>query len=227
MWCTADHSREMSESKGQRICVVAAVCTCHVLLIWALIRGSVIRIRSDTTASIEVRIIQVPRRPLERLPPPETHLRELTLASIQLEVPSFDIPTPPSAAAQPEPPSADGDAGVSGSVDSDNGAGSSAGNGTGRVYSPLTFNSVPNQIPNGPTPYPPTPATIRLGEVEMNVCVDEKGKVASVNIVRGSGNERLNARALDLTRHSRWKVAKVNGEPVFACSDFTVEFARK
>jgi outer membrane biosynthesis protein TonB len=225
MWHTADHSQEMSESGGRRICVVAAVCVCHALLIWALIHGSVIRILPDATAAMEVRIIQEPPRPFKRLLPPGPHLRDLARSSIQLEVPSFDIPTPPNDAIQREPPPANADAGASGGVDSDIGAGSSAGNGTGKVYSPPMFESVPNQIP-GQHPYPPTPAT-PLGDVEMRVCVDEKGKIASVNIVRGSGNKGRDARALDLTRHSRWKVAMVNGEPVFACSDFTVEFARK
>lgn len=227
MWRTAHQSQEISEYAGRRSCVIAVVCVCHALLIWVLIHGSAIRIPSDTAASMEVRIIQVPRRPPERLSPPGPHLRDLAVASIQLEVPSFDIPTPPSDAIQREPPATNGDAGVSGGgVDSDSGAGSSAGNGAGSVYSPLVFKSVPNQLPTPPTLYPPTRGP-RLGEVEMNVCIDEKGKVASVNIVRGSGNGRLNARALDLTRRSRWKIAMANGKPVFACSDFTVDFARK
>ena len=224
-----DHSWERSESRGRRICVIAAVSVCHALAIWAWLHGSRIRSLSDTTASIEIRIIQAPRSPVERVAPPGPHLRRLGLSSIQLEVPSFDIPTPPSEGIQPEPPSANGGAGVSSGVNSGSGASGSgagssgAGNGTESVYSPLVFKSVPNQLPR---PTPPTRGAVRLGDVEMNVCVDERGKVASVNIVRSSGSARLNARALDLTRRSRWKIAKLNGVPVFACSDFTVEFAR-
>ena len=219
-----DHSWARSESRGRRICVAAAVSACHALAIWAWLHGSRIQSLSDTTASIEIRLIQEPRSPIERVAPPGPHLRRLGVSSIQLGVPSFDIPTPPGEGIQPEPPSANGGAGVSSGVNSGSGAGSSGeGNGTERVYSPLVFKSVPNQLPR---PAPPTRGAVRLGDVEMEVCVDERGKVASVNIVRSSGSARLNARALDLTRHSRWKIAKLNGMPVFACSDFTVDFAR-
>ena len=227
MWHRADHSQGMRKSGARRIGAIAAVGLCHVLLIWALIHGSVIRVLPDATASTEVRIIQAPPRPIERWSPPGPHLRDFARRSVQIEVPSFDIPTPPDDAAQRELPPPNAVAGASGGVDSDIGAGSSTGNGTGKVYSPLVFGSVPNQIPNQHQhSYLPTPAT-PLGEVEMRVCVDEKGKIASVTIVRGSGNERRDARALDLTRRSHWKVAMVNGEPVFACSEFTVAFARR
>jgi TonB family protein len=200
----------MSKSVRRRICVFAAVFVCHALLIWALVYGSVIRVLPDATASIEVRIIQEPLRRFERLSTPgPPHWRR---SSIHLKVPSFNIPTPPIAAIQRDPLLANGNAGGSGGVDSDVGAGSSTGHGTGEVRSPLTFESVPNQQPYRPIPAAP------LGDVVMKVCVDAKGKVASVNIVRYSGDDKLDRKALDMTRHSRWKVAMVNGKPVFACS---------
>jgi hypothetical protein len=130
----AGHSQETGASGAQRVGVFAGVCVCHALLIWAFAHGRVIRVLSDATGAIEVRIIQKPPRPFERLSLPGPHLRDLARSSIQLKAPSFNVPIPPSTAAQPDAPPVNGDAN---GVNADIGAGASTGDG-GHLHPQLT-----------------------------------------------------------------------------------------
>jgi len=63
------------------------------------------------------------------------------------------------------------------------------------------------------------------GSVWTRVCVYSTGQVASVAVLKSSGDPQLDQAALTIARQTHWKAATAHGEPVARCTPFRVNFS--
>ena len=63
------------------------------------------------------------------------------------------------------------------------------------------------------------------GQVWTRVCVYSTGEIASVAVLRTSGDTQLDQAALTIAKKTRWKPAMLHGTPVARCTPFRVDFS--
>lgn len=186
--------RVLAESTARRAGVLAVVALAHVGLLLAFINGLAPRVTGLIVHAVEISLITS-----DRLPPPPPPPPPIVQLQPQLEMPPLDVPLPlirVDIPPSPLPPHVP-------------------------VFVPLALLTEPDTAP-----YMPRDISRRglTGHTLTRVCIDAGAHLASVQVMKSSGHDELDAAAIQMVHHMLWRSATVDGHPVSDCRPLQVNF---
>lgn len=190
----------------RRTIVFFGIVAAHILLIYAFATGLVQRAVNMVAPPIDVSMIEE-KKVKDELPPPPPPA-QLERPPVQVVAPEINIAVPVDA---PPPPITN----VT----------------TKPVITlpppppPPTTAAQPTFFPNSDDYYPSlSRQNDEEGRAEIKICITATGKLESVDLMKGSGFQRLDDAAVSMGKASRWKPATQGGKPVPYCKGYGITF---
>ncbi|HEX4051969.1 MAG TPA: energy transducer TonB [Steroidobacteraceae bacterium] len=194
----------------RRLPMLLLATVLHALIILVFLHGLTLAGHASIELPLLVSVVTPPPRPVP--PPPALHAPKLPEAPIPVLIPpSVVLPhivTVPASAPAHTPRIA--------------APRLAAGSGNSSYFPPqITYK--PPDVDN----YYPMSArrNSAQGRVWTRVCIYSTGQIASIAVLRSSGDYALDQAALKVAHLTRWKPAMSNGKPVARCLPFSVQFS--
>lgn len=196
-----------SEFFSKRLLVLVAIIAFHALIVWAFMSGLATNTARILQTILKTNIIETEK--VQELPPPPPQVKLNAPPPVTVVAPDVVInipPPPPPVTIAPKPVAAKPISAPPAPV----------------IAAKVTY------TPDTSDYYPPqSQRNNEEGRAMVRVCVDERGRVASVTLDSSTGHALLDDAALRVAKQARFKAATQAGKPVQWCGAMPVKFTLK